>query len=376
MNFQQLHLDHIPCELTIRDQWVGFKVNGDKKTPCVADNPIQNASCTNHKTWRPFTVATEGLRNGAYNAVAYALNGDFVGVDLDDCLRDGKLTAHADKIIKRCDSYSEASISGTGIHILLAGQLPTGRGRRLPDIEIYGQKRFFIATGNRLPNSPVNIRNTPDTIAWLLDGVTETTDAIYSAVSAYSVVSVTLSLDELIIKTTPKRPRERNARLFDLARGLRFNLGKADSPLSELKQIVRRWHKTALPVIRTKDFDETWSDFVHAWMCVQVPFGADLLSYAWQRSQNDPAPSVLTNYDSKPVCRLICLCHALAVLSPKLHFFLSTHEAARLLNTTAMQIHRWLNMLVADGIIGIRCRGNEHRATRYRWTSPAERIRP
>ena len=87
MYFEQLHLDHIPADLKSRDQWVGFKVTDHKKTPCVADDPTRKASCTNRETWRPFSVAAEGVRRGVYNSVAYALNSDFIGLDLDHCLR-------------------------------------------------------------------------------------------------------------------------------------------------------------------------------------------------------------------------------------------------------------------------------------------------
>ena len=73
--------------------------------------------------------------------------GDFVAVDIDDCFRNGELSLPANEIVKRLATYTERSISGTGLHALMAGHLP-GRGRKLPGFELYGNKRFIIT---RLP---------------------------------------------------------------------------------------------------------------------------------------------------------------------------------------------------------------------------------
>lgn len=376
MNFavDEEKLGQIPDILKERPHWVGFKVEGDKKTPCVADNPSVNASSTNHETWRPFNVAADGLRRQMFNAVAYALNDDFVGIDLDECYQDGRLSQRASEIVKRCNSYVEKSISGHGVHILLKGSIPGGKGRKYAGIEVYGRNRFLITTGTHLPETPTIINENPDAVDWLLTGnVTETSEAIFSdcsAVSVDSVISVTSSyIQDLIRRTLPHRAGERNARLLDLARGLRFNCNLADKQYSILKPIVEEWHKAALPVIRTKDFCETWSDFVHAWPKACLPL-ENVLAIAWERAKSEPEPAVAKKYDSEPVRRLICLCMALARLSPDLHFFLSTHAAGKLLTVHPGQIHRWIKMLIADELLEEVKRGDQYRATRYRWKYP------
>jgi len=66
-----------------------------------------------------------------------------VGVDLDDC-RDpetGDVDDAAQDIIKRLDSYTEVSPSGTGYHVLITGELPEGRNRR-GSVELYDTARF------------------------------------------------------------------------------------------------------------------------------------------------------------------------------------------------------------------------------------------
>jgi hypothetical protein len=176
--------------------------------------------------------------------------------------------------------------------------------------------------------------------------------------------------------TIPKRPGERDMQILALARGLKYNAGLAERSWGELKPIVRRWHEGALPVIRTKDFTETWTAFIRAWPRARTPLGMDVLTEAFKRSLIDPLPAAASDYDSEPVRRLVGLCAALASLSPGSRFFLSTHTAAKLLNTHAMQVSRWMKMLAADGFIKVTQAGNEHRATRFQWIAPKEGGKP
>ena len=78
-----------------------------------------------------------------------------VGVDLDHC-RDAnseELEPWAAAIVDRLDSYTEVSPSGTGIHVLVEGELPQGRNRR-GDVEMYDRDRFFTVTGAHLSETP------------------------------------------------------------------------------------------------------------------------------------------------------------------------------------------------------------------------------
>ena len=63
---------------------------------------------------------------------------DLCGVDLDRCLNPeiGEMESLAQEIIEALDSYTEVSPSGTGVHVLLRGELPPGRRRsgRIRDV--------------------------------------------------------------------------------------------------------------------------------------------------------------------------------------------------------------------------------------------------
>jgi hypothetical protein len=80
-------------------------------------------------------------------------------VDLDGC-RDphsGRIEPWAKAIIRRLNSYTEISPSGTGLRIFIRGELPP-YGRRKGHIEIYSHARFLTITGDRYLAAPDSIQ--------------------------------------------------------------------------------------------------------------------------------------------------------------------------------------------------------------------------
>jgi primase-polymerase (primpol)-like protein len=81
-------------------------------------------------------------------------------VDLDKCLdpKTGEIEGWAQEVIEELDSYTEISPPGTGVHILVRGELPAGRNRR-GRFEAYDRGRYFTVTGKHLPGSPQSIQS-------------------------------------------------------------------------------------------------------------------------------------------------------------------------------------------------------------------------
>ena len=75
----------------------------------------------------------------------------YVGIDIDHCIVDGKMSKLALDVISTFQSYTEISPSGTGIHIICKGKLP-GAGRKNSDLglEMYDSGRYFTVTENVL----------------------------------------------------------------------------------------------------------------------------------------------------------------------------------------------------------------------------------
>lgn len=139
-------LENIPEELRQRPQWVVHK----EKVPYIAGG-VGRASSTDSLTWRTFEEAVQALRTGRYDGIGFVFSsGDpFAGVDLDKC-RDpetGELEEWAEKIVAAFGGYSEASPSGTGVHIIVRGKAPNKKRGR---IEAYSSERFFTVTGEKL----------------------------------------------------------------------------------------------------------------------------------------------------------------------------------------------------------------------------------
>ena len=198
--------------------------------------------------------------------------------------------------------------------------------------------------------------------------------SLTSDCSAYSVTSAcSATVDEVIRLTLPPRLGTRNAFILRLARGLKFEAGLGTQTFTELKPIVREWHAQALPNIRTKEFDQVWSDFIRAWKVAVCPLFEDVVvqafSRASQKAADDLLPPSAAEFDSKPVKLIIGLCAELAALNgDQKRFFLSGHVAAKLLKSYPKQVYGWLGMLVVEGVIEVVKKGNQRRATRYRYT--------
>src|SRR5262249_24604315 len=79
-------------------------------------------------------------------------------------------------------------------------------------------------------------------------------------------------VERAVQSAVPGAPGERHHRLFWLARRLKAIAGLADAPAEALGAVVRRWHAVALrSPMRTKEWAESWADFVDGWRRVLYP---------------------------------------------------------------------------------------------------------
>lgn len=187
--------------------------------------------------------------------------------------------------------------------------------------------------------------------------------------SASSALSATP--EEIIELALPKSQGARNACLMRLARGLKLNAGLADRSLTDIKPYVRQWHDRAWSTIGTKEFDETWCDFVRAWPIAEVPLFADTVgdahALAVRQAAESRLPACANQYESASVRLLVGLCANLAALRRNRLFFLSSHDVGDRLGVQPAKAWRYLNMLRVDGVIALVRRGNPRVANRYRW---------
>jgi putative DNA primase/helicase len=144
-----MKVECIPEELWVRPQWVVWKAVGNKpdKIPYSARTG-RRASSTDLLTWSTFQEALEAYENGDYAGLGFVFSSadPYTGIDLDNCVdENGEIALWALEIVRYFDSYTERSATGTGLHIIVRGEVPN---RRKGDVEVYSSKRFFTVTGH------------------------------------------------------------------------------------------------------------------------------------------------------------------------------------------------------------------------------------
>lgn len=150
------NFDAIPEELRGLRQWCVYKlevVDGNKtKVPYQIAG--MRASSTDSKTWSSFKAALAAYQDlEGFDGLCFMLAEDngIVFIDLDDCIKDDIIEPWALEIVKRFNSYTERSQSGKGLHILIKGQKPGTRCRKVDyphKIEIYSHSRQCCLTGD------------------------------------------------------------------------------------------------------------------------------------------------------------------------------------------------------------------------------------
>lgn len=162
--------DTIPTHLREQARWAPWRAvwnekrNKFDKIPHRADAPEYGLSTAKPDKWFPFDVALRAyLRNmGTLHGVGYCMTQPHgvVGIDLDDCVENGKTAPWAREVIDRVGSYTEISPSGTGVRIMGLGDVLHDWNNHDIGIEVYGgnHPRFLTVTGARLPGSPHELR--------------------------------------------------------------------------------------------------------------------------------------------------------------------------------------------------------------------------
>jgi hypothetical protein len=170
--------DNIPEELRKAKRWAPWAAPWDAekqkygKVPHRADRPESGLSNGSASGWVSFERALKAFKDNPhlFAGIGYLMTGahGIVGVDLDHCVKDGVTAPWAAEIIAKLDSYTEYSPSGTGLHVILSGDLETDWSAKLgdgphtsksPGVDVYGGgARFLTFTGAHYPGSPKTVR--------------------------------------------------------------------------------------------------------------------------------------------------------------------------------------------------------------------------
>ena len=149
----------------------------------------RNAKSNDDSTWGSLELATQtyekfqnviqpetGMRLGG---LGYVNQGDFLAIDFDDCLTDGKPNAEVAELVKELNSYTEISPSGKGLKILL--EIPDGvkvntkkenlNYRGLAEAEAWTQGKYTTLTGHLYAPHLNEIRRNDGAVRAFLAGI-------------------------------------------------------------------------------------------------------------------------------------------------------------------------------------------------------------
>jgi hypothetical protein len=166
-NAKNIDPEQIPAELRERRQWVAWllRVRADKLTKEPwRPTPRRTflASSTDPSTWGTFEGAITALSWADGIGFVFAPDDPYTGVDFDEC-RD-RLTGALDPLIAsyiaRLASYTEASPSGAGVHVIVRAEIPDDLdGRRRGDVKMYCRGRYFTISGDHIAGSPTTVED-------------------------------------------------------------------------------------------------------------------------------------------------------------------------------------------------------------------------
>src|SRR5947209_12736369 len=139
--------------------WRYQRVEDELKKPPFDPKTGKRASVRRPDTWGSFQDAQAAYETKQFAGVGIVLTPEMgmVGIDIDHCIQEGKVSGDAARIVSAINSYTEVSPSGEGIRIMLAGKLP-GQFRRTGSLELYEDMRYLTLTGHRIAQTPTDIQ--------------------------------------------------------------------------------------------------------------------------------------------------------------------------------------------------------------------------
>ena len=168
-----MNFNNIPEEMRAMPNWSCYKTYTDKegkrKKIIISPKDGKFAKSNLPETWADFDTAKRYCLRYRYAGLIFALAGGITFIDIDHAVdkTTGKiLSPDAEKLMKLFpDTFTERSVSGTGIHILVKGSLPENTLKRndAKGLEMYDKYRFICMTGDLLSET-TRLKDCSDTI--------------------------------------------------------------------------------------------------------------------------------------------------------------------------------------------------------------------
>ena len=151
------NFDNIPVLLKERPNWVCWGIGGAPlKSPYSPASLLSGrpspAKAGVPETWGSYQAAVECVERGRARGIGFEFDGgDIYGADLDHVVDgSGNLSPEAMEVVDKLASYTELSLSQSGLHIFVFAPGADITRHRKKDcfLEIYNTGRYFTVTGN------------------------------------------------------------------------------------------------------------------------------------------------------------------------------------------------------------------------------------
>ena len=140
-------------------QWINWRYkerDGRVTKVPICPHSGELAPVDQPETWGTYEEAVLAAKKHGHDGVGFVFTekDPYAGIDLDKCRNPetGEIEVWATELIEQLNSYTEISPSGSGVHVLVKADLPSG-GRHKGQIEMYDSGRFFTITGRHLPGT-------------------------------------------------------------------------------------------------------------------------------------------------------------------------------------------------------------------------------
>jgi len=187
---EEIHPDSftVPSSIKNEERWICYQIeeqsDGTKKPPKAPSFRARNGSkslfnvdptTTDHATTfyeaRAFvhrSAEASGTDGADGVGIVFTDADDLIGIDLDYCydIDSGKIERWARDVVRQLDSYTETSPSGSGLHVLVRGELDHEfQNKHEIGLEMYENDRYFTFTGNHIESTPSEINRRGDTVS-------------------------------------------------------------------------------------------------------------------------------------------------------------------------------------------------------------------
>lgn len=141
----------------------------------------RTALCTFEQALAAFSAS----RMWAGVGFAFLPGDGLIGVDIDGAVdpATGEVSDLCGQVVDLCSSYTERSVSGTGVHIIVAGETKTNKDNGI-GLEMFCGRQFFTCTGAWWPGSAREVRPAPEGAIARLHEIIDTAKAAAKAAKA------------------------------------------------------------------------------------------------------------------------------------------------------------------------------------------------